>query len=228
MVVANDPTVKGGAYYPVTVKKHLRAQAIAKENRLPCIYLNESGGAALPYQAEVFPDEQHFGAIFYNMAQLSALGIPQIAVVHGMSVAGGAYVPAMADETIIVHRQGHIYLAGPPLVQAALGVKVDDEALGGGEMHTTVSGVADHLARDDDHAIALAREAVRHLGAATAAGSWGGGRGRMRRRSRCTRRRSCTGSCRAICGRRSTCGAFSLGWSTEAGCTSSRKGTGGR
>lgn len=164
MVVANDPTVKGGAYYPLSVKKHLRAQAIARENRLPCVYLNESGGAALPHQAEVFPDEQHFGAIFYNMAQLSALGIPQIAVVHGMSVAGGAYVPAMADETIIVRKQGHIYLAGPPLVKAALGEQVDDEALGGGEMHTSVSGVADHLALDDAHAIALAREAVGNLG----------------------------------------------------------------
>lgn len=127
MIVANDPTVKGGSYYPITVKKHLRAQAIAKENRLPCVYLNESGGAALPHQADVFPDENHFGRIFYNMAQMSALGIPQISVVHGISVAGGAYVPAMADETIIVRNQGTIFLAGPPLVKAALGEVVDDE-----------------------------------------------------------------------------------------------------
>lgn len=127
MIVANDPTVKGGSYYPISVKKHLRAQAIARENRLPCVYLNESGGAALPHQADVFPDENHFGRIFYNMAQMSALGIPQISVVHGISVAGGAYVPAMADETIIVRNQGTIFLAGPPLVKAALGEVVDDE-----------------------------------------------------------------------------------------------------
>ncbi|PWN52869.1 putative methylcrotonyl-CoA carboxylase beta chain mitochondrial precursor [Violaceomyces palustris] len=164
MVVANDPTVKGGSYYPMTVKKHLRAQAIAKENRLPCVYLNESGGAALPHQAEVFPDENHFGRIFYNMAQMSALGIPQISVVHGISVAGGAYIPAMADETIIVRKQGTIFLAGPPLVKAALGEVVDDETLGGGEMHCSESGVTDHLAIDDAHAIALAREAVANLG----------------------------------------------------------------
>ncbi|EPQ30331.1 uncharacterized protein PFL1_01857 [Pseudozyma flocculosa PF-1] len=164
MVVANDPTVKGGSYYPISVKKHLRAQAIAKENRLPCVYLNESGGAALPHQADVFPDENHFGRIFYNMAQMSALGIPQISVVHGISVAGGAYVPAMADETIIVRNQGTIFLAGPPLVKAALGEVVDDETLGGGEMHSTESGVTDHLAVDDAHAIVLAREAVANLG----------------------------------------------------------------
>ncbi|KAN0064729.1 hypothetical protein ACQY0O_001784 [Thecaphora frezii] len=165
MVVANDPTVKGGSYYPISVKKHLRAQTIARENRLPCVYLNESGGAALPYQADVFPDENHFGRIFYNMAQMSALGIPQISVVHGISVAGGAYVPAMADETIIVQRQGTIFLAGPPLVKAALGEEVDDETLGGGEMHSSESGVTDHLAVDDAHAIVLAREAVANVGA---------------------------------------------------------------
>lgn len=164
MVVANDPTVKGGSYYPISVKKHLRAQAIARENRLPCVYLNESGGAALPHQADVFPDENHFGRIFYNMAQMSALGIPQISVVHGISVAGGAYVPAMADETIIVRNQGTIFLAGPPLVKAALGEVVDDETLGGGEMHCSESGVTDHLAIDDAHAITLAREAVANLG----------------------------------------------------------------
>lgn len=127
MIVANDPTVKAGAYYPITVKKHLRAQKIARENRLPCVYMTESAGAALPYQADVFPDELHFGRIFAEMSQMSALGIPQISIVHGISVAGGAYVPAMADETIIVRKQGTIFLAGPPLVKAALGEVVDDE-----------------------------------------------------------------------------------------------------
>ncbi|CEH18247.1 methylcrotonoyl-carboxylase subunit beta [Ceraceosorus bombacis] len=163
LILANDPTVKGGSYYPITVKKHLRAQQIARENRLPCVYLVESGGAALPYQADVFPDAHHFGRIFAEMAQMSALGIPQIAVVHGISVAGGAYVPAMADETIIVRKQGTIFLAGPPLVKAALGEVVDDETLGGGEMHCSESGVTDHLAVDDHHAVALAREAVANL-----------------------------------------------------------------
>ncbi|KAE8267767.1 hypothetical protein A4X09_0g4574 [Tilletia walkeri] len=164
MIVANDPTVKGGSYYPISVTKHLRAQAIARENRLPCIYLVESGGAALPYQADVFPSENHFGRIFANMAQLSALKIPQIAVVHGISVAGGAYVPSMADETIIVRKQGTIFLAGPPLVKAALGEEVDDETLGGGEMHSSESGVTDHLAYSDAHALVLAREVVANLG----------------------------------------------------------------
>ncbi|WVF66877.1 hypothetical protein IAT40_001620 [Kwoniella sp. CBS 6097] len=163
MIVANDPTVKGGSYYPLTVKKHLRAQQIALENRLPCIYLVESGGAALPYQSEVFPDHDHFGRIFYNMARMSGLGIPQISVVHGISVAGGAYMPAMSDVVIIVKNQGRIFLAGPPLVKAATGEVVDDEALGGGDMHTSVSGVADYLATSDSHAIQLAREAVRDL-----------------------------------------------------------------
>ncbi|OCF45088.1 acetyl/propionyl CoA carboxylase [Kwoniella heveanensis CBS 569] len=163
MVVANDPTVKGGSYHPLTVKKHLRAQQIALENKLPCIYLVESGGAALPYQAEVFPDHDHFGRIFYNMARMSGLGIPQISVVHGISVAGGAYMPAMSDVVIIVKNQGRIFLAGPPLVKAATGEVVDDEALGGGDMHTSVSGVADYLATSDSHAIQLAREAVRDL-----------------------------------------------------------------
>ncbi|PWN41342.1 carboxyl transferase, partial [Ceraceosorus guamensis] len=163
LILANDPTVKGGSYYPITVKKHLRAQQIARENRLPCVYLVESGGAALPYQADVFPDAHHFGRIFAEMAQMSALGIPQIAVVHGISVAGGAYVPAMADETIIVRKQGTIFLAGPPLVKAALGEEVDDETLGGGEMHCSESGVTDHLAVDDHHAVALARESVANL-----------------------------------------------------------------
>lgn len=166
LILANDPTVKGGSYYPITVKKHLRAQQIARENRLPCVYLVESGGAALPFQAEVFPDQYHFGRIFAEMAQMSALGIPQISIVHGISVAGGAYVPAMADENIIVRKQGTIFLAGPPLVKAALGEEIDDETLGGGLMHSSQSGVTDHLAIDDSHAIALAREAMANLGVA--------------------------------------------------------------
>jgi 3-methylcrotonyl-CoA carboxylase beta subunit len=166
VVVVNDATVKGGSYYPLTVKKHLRAQEIAREHGLPCIYVVESGGAALPYQANVFPDKDHFGRIFYNMAQMSALGIPQIASVHGISVAGGAYVPAMADENIIVREQGHIFLAGPPLVKAATGEEVDEEVLGGGLMHSSESGVTDHLARDDEHAIAIARGIVGDLGSA--------------------------------------------------------------
>ncbi|KAH8106300.1 carboxyl transferase [Cristinia sonorae] len=166
VVVVNDATVKGGSYYPLTVKKHLRAQEIAKEHGLPCVYVVESGGAALPHQANVFPDKEHFGRIFYNMAQLSALGIPQIAIVHGISVAGGAYVPAMADENIIVREQGRIFLAGPPLVKAATGEEVDEETLGGGQMHSSESGVTDHLARDDEHAIAIARGIVGDLGKA--------------------------------------------------------------
>lgn len=166
VIVVNDATVKGGSYYPLTVKKHLRAQEIARENRLPCVYIVESGGAALPHQANVFPDKEHFGRIFYNMAQMSALGIPQIAVVHGISVAGGAYVPAMADENIIVQNQGRIFLAGPPLVKAATGEEVDEETLGGGLMHSSESGVTDHLARDDEHAISIARGIVGDLGSA--------------------------------------------------------------
>src|SRR5690606_878354 len=163
MVVANDATVKGGTYFPITVKKHLRAQEIAAENRLPCIYLVDSGGAFLPLQDEVFPDRDHFGRIFYNQARLSAEGIPQIAVVMGSCTAGGAYVPAMCDEAIIVKRQGTIFLGGPPLVKAATGEIVDAETLGGGDVHTRISGVADHLADDDVHALKLAREAMRHL-----------------------------------------------------------------
>ncbi|KAI9453337.1 carboxyl transferase [Russula earlei] len=164
VIVINDATVKGGSYYPLTVKKHLRAQEIAREHGLPCVYIVESGGAALPHQANVFPDKDHFGRIFYNMAQMSALGIPQIAIVHGISVAGGAYVPAMADENIIVREQGRIFLAGPPLVKAATGEDVDEETLGGGLMHSSESGVTDHLARDDEHAIAIARSIVSDLG----------------------------------------------------------------
>jgi 3-methylcrotonyl-CoA carboxylase beta subunit len=163
MIVANDPTIKGGAYYPMTVKKHLRAQEIAEENRLPCVYLVDSGGANLPHQAEVFPDRDHFGRIFYNQARMSAKGIAQIAVVLGSCTAGGAYVPAMADETIIVDNQGTIFLGGPPLVKAATGETVTAEELGGGDLHTRVSGVADALARDDAQALALARRAVANL-----------------------------------------------------------------
>ncbi|WP_299359464.1 carboxyl transferase domain-containing protein [uncultured Paracoccus sp.] len=163
MVVANDATVKGGTYYPITVKKHLRAQEIAETCHLPCIYLVDSGGANLPNQDEVFPDRDHFGRIFYNQAQMSAKGIPQIAVVMGSCTAGGAYVPAMSDVTIIVRDQGTIFLAGPPLVKAATGEVVSAEDLGGGDVHTRLSGVADYLAEDDTHALALARRAVSHL-----------------------------------------------------------------
>jgi 3-methylcrotonyl-CoA carboxylase beta subunit len=163
MVVCNDATVKGGTYYPLTVKKHLRAQEIAAQNRLPCVYLVDSGGANLPNQDEVFPDRDHFGRIFYNQAQMSAQGIPQIAVVMGSCTAGGAYVPAMSDVSIIVRGQGTIFLAGPPLVRAATGEVVSAEDLGGGEVHTRLSGVADYLAEDDAHALALARRALQHL-----------------------------------------------------------------
>ncbi|WP_027237085.1 carboxyl transferase domain-containing protein [Leisingera caerulea] len=163
MVVCNDATVKGGTYYPMTVKKHLRAQEIAEENRLPCIYLVDSGGANLPNQDEVFPDRDHFGRIFYNQARMSAKGIPQIAVVMGSCTAGGAYVPAMSDVTIIVKEQGTIFLAGPPLVKAATGEVVSAEDLGGGDVHTRLSGVADYLAEDDAHALALARRSVQSL-----------------------------------------------------------------
>jgi 3-methylcrotonyl-CoA carboxylase beta subunit len=163
MVVCNDATVKGGTYYPMTVKKHLRAQEIAEQNHLPCIYLVDSGGANLPNQDEVFPDRDHFGRIFYNQANMSAKGIPQIAVVMGSCTAGGAYVPAMSDVTIIVREQGTIFLAGPPLVKAATGEVVSAEDLGGGDVHTRLSGVADYLAEDDAHALALARRAVESL-----------------------------------------------------------------
>jgi 3-methylcrotonyl-CoA carboxylase beta subunit len=167
MVVCNDATVKGGTYYPMTVKKHLRAQEIAEENHLPCVYLVDSGGANLPNQDEVFADRDHFGRIFYNQARMSAKGIAQIAVVMGSCTAGGAYVPAMSDVSIIVRDQGTIFLAGPPLVKAATGEVVSAEDLGGGDVHTRLSGVADYLAEDDAHALALARQAVASLGAAT-------------------------------------------------------------
>jgi acetyl-CoA carboxylase carboxyltransferase component len=163
VIVANDATVKGGSYFPLTVKKHLRAQEVARQNRLPCIYLVDSGGAFLPLQAEVFPDRDHFGRIFFNQARLSALGIPQIAVVMGSCTAGGAYVPAMSDETVIVRGTGTIFIGGPPLVKAATGQDVSAEELGGADVHTRRSGVADHYATSDEHALAIAREIVRHL-----------------------------------------------------------------
>ncbi len=163
LIVCNDATVKGGTYYPMTVKKHLRAQEVAMQNRLPCIYLVDSGGANLPNQDEVFPDRDHFGRIFFNQANLSAQGIPQIAVVMGSCTAGGAYVPAMSDETIIVKNQGTIFLGGPPLVKAAIGEIVSAEDLGGGDVHTRLSGVADHLAENDRHALTLARASVANL-----------------------------------------------------------------
>src|ERR1700677_1126009 len=162
MVVTNDATVKGGTYFPITVKKHLRAQEVALENRLPCIYLVDSGGAFLPMQDEVFPDKEHFGRIFFNQANLSARGVPQLACVMGSCTAGGAYVPAMSDEAIVVKDTGTIFLGGPPLVRAATGEIVSAEELGGADVHTRISGVADHFAVDDEHALALVREAVSH------------------------------------------------------------------
>ena len=165
MIVANDATVKGGTYYPMTVKKHLRAQEIAEANRLPCVYLVDSGGANLPHQAEVFPDREHFGRIFFNQAQMSSKGIAQIACVMGSCTAGGAYVPAMSDESVIVRNQGTIFLAGPPLVKAATGEEISAEDLGGGDLHARKSGVVDHLAENDEHALTIVRDIVSHLGA---------------------------------------------------------------
>src|SRR5829696_1578526 len=163
MVVANDATVKGGTYYPMTVKKHLRAQEIAEQNYLPCIYLVDSGGAFLPLQDEVFPDREHFGRIFYNQAQMSAKGIPQVAAVMGSCTAGGAYVPAMSDEVVIVKGTGTIFLGGPPLVKAATGEEVTAEELGGADVHTRRSGVADHFAENDEHALAIVRSIIENL-----------------------------------------------------------------
>ena len=163
MIVANDPTVKGGTYFPITVKKHLRAQEIAEKNKLPCIYLVDSGGAYLPMQSEVFPDANHFGRIFYNQANMSAKGISQVAVVLGSCTAGGAYVPAMSDETVIVEGKGTIFLAGPPLVKMATGEEVTAEELGGGRVHSQISGVTDHLASDEKHALRITRDIVGNL-----------------------------------------------------------------
>ncbi|HXZ87432.1 MAG TPA: carboxyl transferase domain-containing protein [Candidatus Binataceae bacterium] len=164
VIVANDATVKGGTYYPITVKKHLRAQEVAMENRLPCVYLVDSGGAFLPLQSEVFPDREHFGRIFYNMAKMSAAGIAQVAAVMGSCTAGGAYIPAMCDESIIVREQGTIFLGGPPLVRAATGEVVSAEELGGGDVHTRISGVSDHLADNDEHALEIVRSVFANLG----------------------------------------------------------------
>src|SRR4051794_16338614 len=172
VIVANDATVKGGTYYPMTVKKHLRAQEVALQNRLPCVYLVDSGGAFLPLQDDVFPDREHFGRIFYNQARMSSVGIPQVALVMGSSTAGGAYVPAMSDETVIVRGTGTIFLGGPPLVKAATGEDVTAEELGGGEVHTSISGVADHLALDDEHALALGRSIVANLNRPVPAPPW--------------------------------------------------------
>jgi 3-methylcrotonyl-CoA carboxylase beta subunit len=172
VVVANDATVKGGTYYPITVKKHLRAQEIALENRLPCVYLVDSGGAFLPLQAEVFPDRDHFGRIFFNQARLSSAGVPQIALVMGSCTAGGAYVPAMSDETVIVRGTGTIFLGGPPLVKAATGEEVTAEELGGGDVHARTSGVVDHLALDDEHALAIGRSIVSNLNRRPPAPPW--------------------------------------------------------
>ena len=163
LIVANDATVKGGTYYPITVKKHVRAQEVAMQNRLPCVYLVDSGGAFLPLQADVFPDRDHFGRIFFNQARMSAERIPQIAIVMGSCTAGGAYVPAMSDETVIVRGTGTIFLGGPPLVKAATGEEVTAEELGGADVHTRLSGVADYLAEDDEHALHLARTIVSTL-----------------------------------------------------------------
>lgn len=171
MIVCNDATVKGGTYYPMTVKKHLRAQEIALENRLPCIYLVDSGGANLPHQAEVFPDRDHFGRIFFNQATMSARRVPQIACVMGSCTAGGAYVPAMSDESVIVRNQGTIFLAGPPLVKAATGEEISAEDLGGGDLHGRKSGVVDHVAENDEHALTIVRDIVSHLGAPAQAGA---------------------------------------------------------
>src|SRR5499433_102215 len=172
LIVANDATVKGGTYYPMTVKKHLRAQQIAIDNRLPCVYLVDSGGAFLPLQDEVFPDRDHFGRIFFNQARMSAKGIAQIAVVMGSSTAGGAYVPAMSDETVIVRGTGSIFIGGPPLVKAATGQDVSAEELGGADVHTRQSGVADHYATSDEHALAIARSIVRNLAGRKPAAPW--------------------------------------------------------
>ena len=201
LVVANDATVKGGTYYPMTVKKHLRAQEIALQNRLPCVYLVDSGGAFLPLQAEVFPDREHFGRIFYNQARMSAERIPQIAVVMGSCTAGGAYVPAMSDETIIVRNTGTIFLGGPPLVKAATGEEVTAEELGGADVHTRLSGVADYLAEDDEHALHQARTIVSTLQhrRSSCRPTW------RRPRIRPTTRRRSTASSTPTCASLTTC-----------------------
>ena len=221
MIVANDATVKGGTYYPITVKKHLRAQEIASQNRLPCIYLVDSGGAFLPRQDEVFPDREHFGRIFYNQAKMSADGIPQIAAVLGSCTAGGAYVPAMSDEAVIVRNQGTIFLGGPPLVKAATGEVVTAEDLGGGDLHSKISGVTDHLAHDDRDA--LAHRAAHRLDARPAHGAAVGGA--PRRSTRWPTRPSSTTSFPSTPGCPTTCTRSSPASSTAASSPSSRPST---
>ena len=221
VVVANDATVKGGTYYPITVKKHLRAQQIALENRLPCVYLVDSGGAFLPLQAEVFPDREHFGRIFFNQARMSAERIPQIAVVMGSCTAGGAYVPAMSDETIIVKGTGTIFLGGPPLVKAATGEEVTAEELGGADVHTRLSGVADYFAEDDAHALELCRTIVSTLtGVEAAAGRHVDARGTALRPGRDLRHRQ-----RRHAASRTTSARSSPASSTARASTSSRSAT---
>ena len=220
LVVANDATVKGGTYYPITVKKHVRAQQIALENRLPCVYLVDSGGAFLPLQADVFPDREHFGRIFFNQARMSAERIPQIAVVMGSCTAGGAYVPAMSDETIIVKGTGTIFLGGPPLVKAATGEEVSAEELGGADVHTRLSGVADYFAEDDDHALHLARTIVEHAEhRQAAAGRLDTGGSALRPAPRST------ASSTPIRGSRTRCAKSSRESSTARASTSSRSAT---
>ena len=221
LIVANDATVKGGTYYPITVKKHVRAQQVALENRLPCVYLVDSGGAFLPLQAEVFPDREHFGRIFFNQARMSAERIPQIAVVMGSCTAGGAYVPAMSDETIIVKGTGTIFLGGPPLVKAATGEEVTAEELGGADVHTRLSGVADYLAEDDEHALHLARTIVEHA----EHGRSGCRRTSPRPRIPPTTRARSTASSTPTRGSPTTCARSSRGSSTARASTSSRSAT---
>ena len=221
LIVANDATVKGGTYYPITVKKHLRAQEVALQNRLPCVYLVDSGGAFLPLQAEVFPDRDHFGRIFFNQARMSAERIPQIAVVMGSCTAGGAYVPAMSDETIIVKGTGTIFLGGPPLVKAATGEEVTAEELGGADVHTRLSGVADYFAEDDEHALA----AGAHDRLDAEHGEAAAGRHDDARRSRATIPRSSTASSTPTAASRTTCARSSRGSWTARASTSSRSAT---
>ena len=222
-IVANDATVKGGTYFPVTVKKHLRMQEIAAQNRLPCIYLVDSGGANLPNQDEVFPDREHFGRIFYNQANLSAAGIPQLACVMGSCTAGGAYVPAMSDESIIVKGQGTIFLGGPPIVKAATGEIVTAEELGGAEVHTRISGVSDHYALDDAHALAILRRIVGNLNYRKQVSL-----DCARRATRSTRPRRSTGSFRRTCASPTTCAKSSPASSTAPSWMNSRPTTAAR
>jgi 3-methylcrotonyl-CoA carboxylase beta subunit len=220
MIVCNDSTIKGGTYFPMTVKKHLRAQEIARENRLPCIYLVDSGGANLPHQTEVFPDREHFGRIFYNQATMSAAAIPQIAVVMGSCTAGGAYVPAMADECIIVKGQGTIFLGGPPLVKAATGEVVSAEELGGADVHARKSGVADHLAADDAQALSLARRIVANLNIRKTVDAQ-----LLPPREPHYDPAELNGGCRRICDGSTTRARSSPGWWTAPSSTNSRRCT---